>query len=69
VPPAQEPAAAVPSLEEVQVAVEALFNAKGYDNCCALLSRFGVTRGKDLLPAARADFITRSKGVIAGEAI
>lgn len=67
-PPAA-PAAAAPTDNEVQAAVEKLFNAKGFDDCLALLSRFGVKRGKDLPGDQRANFIRRVDGVIAGEAI
>jgi hypothetical protein len=63
------PAAAVPTQEDVQKAVEKLFNAKGYDVTHDLLSRFGVKRGKDLAETQRADFIRRAEGVIAGEAV
>jgi hypothetical protein len=63
------PAAAVPTQEDVQKAVEKLFNAKGYDVTHDLLSRFGVKRGKDLAETQRADFIRRVDGVLAGEAV
>lgn len=69
-PQATPPApVAAPTDNEVQAAVEKLFNAKGFDNCLALLSRFGVKRGKDLPLDQRANFIRRVDGVIAGEAI
>lgn len=67
-PPAA-PAAAAPTNNEVQAAVEKLFNAKGFEDCAAVLSRFGVKRGKDLLPEQRAEFIAKVDRVIAGEAI
>lgn len=62
----QAPAAAAPTPEDVQAAVEALFNAKGFDDCAMVLSRFGVKRGKDLLPEHRAEFIAKAKAVAAG---
>lgn len=69
-PNAQTPAAAGPvSDEAVQKAVEKIFGAKGYDDTFALLSRFGVKRGKDLPQDQRASFIQRVDGVLAGEAI
>lgn len=70
--PAQSaaPVAAAPIDDAtIQAAVEKLFNAKGYDDTAMVLSRFGVQRGKDLLPAARAEFLAKVDRVIAGEAI
>lgn len=69
--PAPVPTAPVapPSPDDVQKAVEKLFNAKGYEDTHATLSRFGVTRGKDLTPDQRADFIAKAEAVVAGGAI
>lgn len=63
------PAAAVPPVADVQKAVERMFNAKGYEDCALLLSRFGVKRWSELPDDQRANFIRRADGVIAGEAI
>jgi pyruvate dehydrogenase E2 component (dihydrolipoamide acetyltransferase) len=61
--PESAPAAAVvvPTPEQVQAAVEGLYNAKGFDICSEVLGRYGVKRGKDLLPEQRADFIAEAK--------
>lgn len=69
--PAPTSAAAVPvSDEAVQEAVAKMFAAKDYDATFALLSRFGVKRGKDLPQDQRANFISRVNGVVdRGEAI
>lgn len=63
------PAAAVPSDAELQAAVERFFAARGIDDSMALFSRFGVKRGRDLLPEQRAEYIAKVDRVIAGEAI
>ena len=55
--PVNTPAATVPTEAEVQVALEAVFNSKGLAKAQEVLSRFGAQRLRDLLPAARADFI------------
>ena len=69
--PAVQPVAAGPAIDDaaIQAAVEKLFNAKGYDDTALVLSRFGVNRGKDLLPVQRAEFLAKVDKVIAGEAI
>lgn len=64
---AAAPAAAAKTAEDVQAAVEKLFNAKGFDDCAAVLSRFGVKRGKDLTAEQRAEFIRRAEDIIAGK--
>jgi hypothetical protein len=70
---APQPApAAVPSVEQVQSALEKFYiaqGAKGRENTLLLLSRFGVTRGKDILPESRAEFIAKVDQVLAGAAI
>src|SRR5574341_909059 len=63
---AAAPAAAVPTPEQVQTALEKLFNAKGFEDCALLLSRYGAKRGKDLKPEQRAEFIAHAEGVVAG---
>lgn len=55
--PAAPAAAPVPSQEDVQKALEKLFEARGMDVSRAALSRLGVNRAQDLLPASRAQFI------------
>lgn len=64
--PAPAAAAPVPTLADVQKAVEQLFTAKGYDDCSGLLARFGVKRGQDLPEDMRANFIGRAQRVAAG---
>ncbi len=64
-----------PSAEAVGKALEALFNAKqeavgpaqATEICVQALSRFGVTRGRDLRPEHRAAFIAHAAAVQAGE--
>lgn len=70
-PTAPQAGAAAPiSDETVQKAVEKMFTAKDYDATAALLSRFGVKRGKDLPQDQRLNFINRVDGVVdRGEAI
>lgn len=60
------PVAAVPTLDDVQKAVEILFAAKEYDITLLVLSRYGVKRGQDILPEQRAEFIAKAKAVAAG---
>lgn len=60
-------APAAPTSDQVQAAVEKLFNAKGFDDCAAALSRFGVKRGKDLPEASRAEFIRRATDIAEGK--
>lgn len=55
--PAAPAAAPVPSQEDVQKALEKLFEARGMNVSRAALSRLGVNRAQDLLPASRAQFI------------
>lgn len=63
------PAATVVDDATIQAGVEKLFNAKGFDDTARVLSRFGVQRGKDLLPVQRAEFLAKVDAVIAGGAI
>lgn len=54
---------------DVQAAVEKLYGEKGYDTTLAALSRYGVKRGKDLLPEHRANFIADVARILAGGAV
>lgn len=60
--------AAVVKIEDVQAALGEMYEKKGHDISLAVLSRFGVQRGKDLLPEQWAEFIAKAKRVVAGEA-
>lgn len=66
-PAAATPVAAAPTDAVVQAAVERLFNAKDYDATIAVLSKFGVKRGKDLASDQRAEFIRRVDDILAGK--
>lgn len=69
-PAAPIPAPAAPIDDAtIQAGVEKLFNAKGFDDTALVLSRFGVQRGKDLLPVQRAEFLAKVDAVLAGGAI
>lgn len=62
---------AVPSQEAVQTALERLFASKkvpaeGIALCQDVLSRFGVTRARDLKPEQRAEFIAKAEAVATG---
>jgi hypothetical protein len=50
-------AATVASEADVQKALEKVFGAKGLPAAQAVLSKFGVSRGRDLAPEKRAEFI------------
>ena len=51
------PAAATPTIEQAQDALSAVFAAHGLPRAQEVMSRFGVTRLRDMLPEQRADFI------------
>jgi hypothetical protein len=70
-PPGVTPAAAVPSVEDVQKAAEKIFHAKGLDVTRALVLKVGgVERNKDIPADKRAEFISRVDGVVdRGEAV
>lgn len=51
------PVAAVPSQDEAQKVLEALFAAKGLPAAQEVMSRFGVKRLRDLKPEQRAEFM------------
>ncbi len=56
------------TLEDVQKKVEAVFEARGMTTARDLLSRFGVQKVRDLLPAAYADLVAHADKVLAGAA-
>jgi hypothetical protein len=60
------PAAVDP--KDVQAAIEQLYAAKQADVTMAALARFGVSRGRDLKPEQRAEFIKYVQQIIAGTA-
>jgi hypothetical protein len=64
-----KPAAADPTLEDVQKTVEALFAARNYDDTRALVSRFGVARAKEIPADMRAEFIAKAKAMIADPSV
>lgn len=67
------PAAAAPvkpiSDEQIQSAIQALWDAKGAATTLAVFSRFGVKVGRELKPEQRADFIAKALAVIEGETV
>lgn len=54
-------------IEDVQKSVEAIFDQHGMETCRALLSRFGVSRARDLKPEQYAAFIAEAKRVLDGK--
>lgn len=54
-------------LEDVQTFVEAVFEKHGMETCRALLSRFGVSRARELKPEQYAAFIAEAKQVVDGK--
>lgn len=64
-----QPPSAPATTDDVQTAIAKLYEDRGHIDCESVLSRFGVKRGKDLLPDQRAPFIAKVNRVMAGEAI
>ena len=58
-------AGAVPSAEEAQKALEAVFEKKGIDVARRVMSEFGVSRLRDLPEAKRAEFIKAAQAEVA----
>jgi hypothetical protein len=55
--------------EDVQAALEKLFEAKGMGICLEVLSRYGAKFGRELKPEQYADFIAHAGKVAAGGAV
>jgi hypothetical protein len=53
--------AAAPTEADVQKALEKVFGAKGLPAAQAVLAKFGVSRGRDLAPEKRAEFINAAE--------
>lgn len=70
---ATEASAPAPSADVAQKALEKLFEAAppagGLEGARAVLSRFGVTRVRDLAEDQRAEFIALTEKVLAGGAV
>jgi hypothetical protein len=56
-------ATTIASEADVQKALEKVFGAKGLPAAQAVLSKFGVSRGRDLAPEKRAEFIQAAEEV------
>lgn len=61
--PSKAPAAAAPTLEDAQKAMEKYFNAHGLPEAMALLAKFGTARVGELKPEQRAEFIKATEAV------
>ena len=72
-PPGNLSTVAAPSADAAQKALEKLFEAAppagGLEGARAVLSRFGVTRVRDLAEDQRAEFIALTEKVLAGGAV
>lgn len=55
--------------KDVEAALDRLFDDKGIEVTRAVLSRFGVNRGRDLKPEQYAAFVQKVEDVLAGKEV
>jgi 3-oxoacyl-ACP reductase-like protein len=64
-PTTPAPVAAAPTTDDAKAALEAVFNAKGFQGAQQLISTFGVSKLRDLPVEEYATFIAHAKGMVA----